>query len=249
MTSRRDMIATSLLVPAILRSMVKKVPVGLEMYSVREELAKDPIGTIRAVARMGYETVEFYAPYFQWTVPQARQIQKQLNDCGIRCSSTHNGEESFTPDGLKRAIELNLILGSRYIVMAGSPPIVGLAGWRALSERITLLTETLMPLGMRSGFHNHETEWALIEGKRPMDILSANTPKEFTLQFDVGSCVAAGQDPVAWIRANPGRIRSIHCRTGLAGHGVATVFSSETAAYRGRKFSESPNRWGASRIT
>jgi len=48
--------------------------------------------------------------------------------------------------------------------------------------------------------------------ERPMDVLAANTPKEFTLQLDVGTVMEAGADPVAWIHANPGRIRSIHCK-------------------------------------
>jgi sugar phosphate isomerase/epimerase len=113
---------------------------------------------------------------------------------------------------LKKAVELNQILGSKYIVMAGSRPIENLAGWKALAERISRFMEILTPLGMSSGFHNHETEWPLVEGKRPMDVLAACTPKEFMLQLDVGSCVAANQDPVAWIKSNPGRIKSIHCK-------------------------------------
>ncbi len=185
---------------------------GLEMYSVRDEFTKDPQGTIKAVAQMGYEVVEFYAPYFQWTTAYAKQIRKQLDDLGVRCRSTHNGEDSFTPEGLKKAVELNQILGSKYLVMAGSGPVSGLAGWKALAERITRLMEKLTPLGMSSGFHNHEIEWEPVEGKRPMDVIAAYTPKEFMLQFDVGSCVAAKQDPVAWIKANPGRIKSIHCK-------------------------------------
>ena len=212
MISRRRFVAMSALASFGLRAATKNIPVGLEMYSVRDELMKDLPGTINIVAKIGYEVVEFFAPYFQWTAAQARQVRKQLDDLGVRCHSTHNGEESFTAEGLKKAIELNQILGAKYIVMAGSGPVVGLAGWKALGERITKLMETLTPLGMSSGFHNHETEWTLVEGKRPMDVLAATTPKEFMLQFDVGSCVAAGQDPVAWIKANPGRIKSIHCK-------------------------------------
>lgn len=212
MISRRELLALPALAALPVRAGLKNIPIGLELFSVRDELTKDPSGTISAVAKMGYQAVEFYAPYFQWTPAHARQVRKQLDDLGMRCPSTHNGEESFTPEGLRKAIELNQILGSRYIVMAGSPPIARLAGWRVLCERITRLVETLAPLGMSSGFHNHETEWDLVEGERPMDFLAAHTPREFMLQFDVGSCVAARQDPVKWVKANPGRIRSIHCK-------------------------------------
>ena len=70
---------------------------------------------------------------------------------------------------------------------------------------------------MSTGYHNHQTEWQPIEGKRPMDVLAANTPKDVVLQLDVGTCVEAGADPVAWINGNPGRIRSVHCKDWGAG--------------------------------
>jgi sugar phosphate isomerase/epimerase len=212
MISRRQFLAASAVTSIALRANRRHIPVGLELYSVRDRLVTDLPGTLKAVAGMGYEVVEFYAPYFLWTEQQARQVRARMDDLGLRCLSTHNGEDSFTPEGLKKAIGLNQILGSRYIVMAGASPIGNLAGWRRLCQRITGLMQTLTPLGMSSGFHNHENEWALLEGKRPMDVLAAETPKEFMLQLDVGTCVAAGQDPVAFIRANPGRIRSIHCK-------------------------------------
>src|SRR5262249_48821721 len=63
----------------------KRVPVGLELYSVREELAKDPMGTVRAVAKMGYEVVEFFSPYYQWTPDNAKEMRKLLDDLKIRC--------------------------------------------------------------------------------------------------------------------------------------------------------------------
>jgi sugar phosphate isomerase/epimerase len=210
--TRRELLALCAAAITSRGAIKNKIPIGLELYSVRDQLAQDLPGTLTAVAQMGYEAVEFYAPYFEWSAAQAKQIRKHLDDLGMRCSSTHNGEDSFTPEGLKKAAELNQILGSRYILMAGSGPINSLAGWKALGDRITGFMEKLRPLGMSSGFHNHESEWQLVEGKRPMDVLAATTPKDFVLQLDVGTCVAADQDPVAWIRANPGRIKSIHCK-------------------------------------
>ncbi len=98
--------------PLASRSATKRIPVGLELYSVRDELTRDLPGTLAAVAKMGYQVVEFYAPYFLWTTVEAKQVRRQPDDLGMRCNSTHSGEESFTPDGLNKAIELNQILGS-----------------------------------------------------------------------------------------------------------------------------------------
>jgi sugar phosphate isomerase/epimerase len=197
----------------------KHIPVGLELYSVRDELAKDLMATVTAVAKMGYEVVEFYAPYLAWTPAYAKEVRKHLDDLGIRCLSTHNESTALAGDRLKMTIELNQILGSRFIIMASAGNIVGVDGWKAVADRLTSATETLKPLGLRTGFHNHKMEWAPIEGKRPLEVIAANTPKDVVLQLDVGTCLEAGADPVAWIKANPGRIRSLHCKDWAPGEG------------------------------
>lgn len=195
-----------------LASAAKHVPVGLEMYSVRGELAKDPNATVRAVAKMGYEVVEFFAPYLDWTAARAKDIRKLMDDVGIRCNSTHNNGPSFTEQGLPKAVELNKILGSQYVVMASAGRVAGIDGWKKVADQLSDISAKLKAAGLRTGYHNHKLEFVALDGKRPMDILAANTPNEVMLQLDVGTCVEAGSDPVAWIDANPGRIRCIHCK-------------------------------------
>jgi len=190
-------------------------PIGIELYAVRGELAKDLPVTLRTVAEIGYEVVEFYAPYFQWTPVYAKEVRTMLDDLGLKCFSTHNHLISFTPgDGMGRAIELNQILGARHLVLssAGREPR-GAEAWKKLCEQLTVATNQLLPHGLTAGFHNHQTEWAKVDGdQRIMDLIAANTPQEFVLQFDVGTCMEAGADPVAWINANPGRIKSLHLK-------------------------------------
>jgi sugar phosphate isomerase/epimerase len=202
-----------------LAAMQKNVPVGLELYSVRTELMKDLPGTVTAVAKMGYQVVEFYSPYFDWTPQAAKDVRKLLDDLGIQCRSTHNGLPSFTPEGLKKAIELNQIIGSKTLVLASAGKVVDAAGWEKVASTLTSAAAQLRPLGVSAGYHNHQAEWKPVDGKRPMDVLAAGTPKDVVLQFDVGTCVEVGEDPIAWIKANPGRIRSIHCKDWGKGDG------------------------------
>jgi sugar phosphate isomerase/epimerase len=233
--SRRTFLSLAMALPFAASAAIKgarDVPVGLELYSVRGDLARDLLGTVAAVGRMGYQVVEFYAPYLDWTPEQAKGVRKVLDDTGLKCHSTHNNAPSFTPDGLKKAIELNQIIGSTAIIMASAPRATGIAGWTALGDQLTALSAQLKPLGMATGYHNHQIEWRPVDGKRPMDVIAAGTPNEVILQFDVGTCLEVGADPIAWIEANPGRIKSIHCKDWAPGSGYNVAFGDGTAPWK-----------------
>ncbi len=210
----------------------RTIPVGLELYSVRTELAKDLLGTVAAVGKMGYEVVEFYAPYLDWTIDTAKSVRKVLDGSGLVCHSTHNNGPSFTPDGLKKAIELNQILGSRALVMASAPRATTIDAWKAVADQLTAVAAQLTPLGMATGYHNHQVEWRPVDGTRPMDVLAAGTPPDVVLQFDVGTCVEVGADPVAWINAHPGRIKSVHCKDWSKASGYNAAFGEGDAPWK-----------------
>jgi sugar phosphate isomerase/epimerase len=177
------------------------------------------LSTVRAIGKMGYKVVEFYSPYFQWTPEMVKDARKAMDDVGLRCNSTHNGPASFTGDGIAKAIEYNNVLGSKTIVMASAGRATTLDDWKKVADTLTAAQEKFRAAGMRGGYHNHQAEFKPLEGKRPIEVIAANTPKDFTMQFDVGTCVEVGQDPVAWINANPGRIRSMHLKDWGAGAG------------------------------
>src|SRR5262249_10470003 len=214
--TRRSFVALSAMLPwafkARTSAVAKAIPIGLELYSVREALKQDLEGTVRAVAQLGYKCVEFYAPYFEWTEAQTKQMRKLLDDLGIHCYSTHNDENFFQVENINRARDMNLILGSKYMVMAYPEPNKGLDGWKGIADELNSAAEKLQPSGLKAGYHNHETEWRPVDGVRPMELLAKNTKPSVMLQLDVGTCLNAGADPVAWIRSNPGRIHSLHLK-------------------------------------
>lgn len=210
--TRRSFLAASAIAPLALSAAGKQIPVGLELYSVRNELAKDVPATVTAVAKMGYRVVEFYAPYYDWTEAYAGQVRKLLDDLGIRCNSTHNGPKSFSPEGIQKAIGLNKILGAKFIVNASAGNPKTLDDWKRVAETLAAASEKFHAAGLRGGYHNHQTEFQPLEGKRPIEVIAANTPPDFMLQLDVGTCVEVGSDPVAWIKANPGRLNSLHLK-------------------------------------
>lgn len=231
--SRRSLLATAAAAaPFALAAKKAKIPVGLELFSVRNELAKDLMGTVTAVAKMGYQGMEFFSPYFAWKVEQAKDMRKLLDDLGVKCFSTHNGSNAFTPEGLAHAIELNQILGSRFVVMASAGRVEGgLDGWKKVAEKLEGAVAKLKPVGMLPGFHNHQLEFKLLDGKRPIEVIAANTSKDVVLQLDVGTCVEVGYDPTAWIRQNAGRIRSMHCKEWSKEQGYKSLFNEGSSPW------------------
>ena len=233
--SRRSFVAFSALLPwALSARAAKSIPTGIELYSVRNELKKDPEATLRAVAEMHYQGVEFYAPYFEWTESQTKQTKKLLDELGIRCFSTHNDSSYMTADKISRARDMNLILGSKYVVMSSSNPGPGLDGWKAVADALNFAADQLEPSGLKAGYHNHNREFTPLEGHRPMEVLAKNTKPSIMLQLDVGTCLEAGSDPVAWIQANPGRIRSLHLKewSPEPGKGYTVLFGEGAAKWK-----------------
>ena len=210
----------------------KRIPIGLELYSVRNDLKNDLLGTVRGVAKMGYECVEFYSPYYDWTLDYAKQVRKELDGLGVHCHSTHNSLQSFTPEGIAKAIALNQALGARYVVLAHPGEVKDIGGWKRIAETLNQANATLISNGLHAGYHNHDLEWRAVDGQKPMELLAANTDKSIMLQLDVGTCLETGNDPVAWVEKNPGRIRSMHCKDWSPEKGYRVLFGEGVAPWK-----------------
>ena len=216
--SRRSFLTLLGTTPLALRALAaesssrKQIPIGLQMYSVRDDEKRDLMGTLKGLRGMGYECVEFWAPYFDWTIARAREVKKQLDDLGLRCYSNHTGTKHFADEHLSHVVELNHILGSRYVIMAHAGPQANLDGWRRTAEVLTRAAPRLKAARLGCGYHNWDVDFRAVDGTRPIDILTGNTPKEVAFQLDVATCLAAGADPLAFIKANAGRIKTYHLK-------------------------------------
>ena len=216
--SRRSFLAAlgaASLVPGALAAELsarRKIPIGLQMYSVRDDVKRDLMGTLKGLREMGCECVEFWSPYFDWTTARAKEVRKQMDDLGLRCYSNHTDTKHFTDEHLPRVIELNHLLGSRYVIMAHAGPQANLDGWRRTAEVLSKAAPKLKAANLGCGYHNWDVDFRPVEGTRTIDILTKNTPKEVAFQLDVATCLAAGADPLAFIRANAGRIKTYHLK-------------------------------------
>ncbi len=108
----------------------------------------------------------------------------------------------------------------------------GLDGWKQVAATLSKASGKLKTANLRAGYHNHLPEFQPIDGKRPMEVLAANTPHDVMLQLDVGTCLEAGSDPVAWINANPGRINSLHLKDWSPQQGYKVLFGEGVAPWK-----------------
>jgi len=201
-----------------LRAQKKRIPIGLQQTAVGRNLQQDLPATLRAVAKMGYENIEFSAGSFMtWTPEKAKEIRALMDEIKLRCHSTHNEIVSFSGDGLAKSLELNQILGSKTLVSVRGPAPAGGRGsttpvpvdaWKHFSDQLSQAADRIRAAGMTLGFHNHDVEFKTVEGTRPIDILAAN--KDITsFHLNIGLCLKGAGDPVAFIKQCPGRIQAL----------------------------------------
>lgn len=204
----------------------KKIPVGVQMYSVRNECKADFAGTIEKVSKMGYRGVEF-AGYWGLSAKQVRQL---VDDNGIVTCGTHTQFADLLPDKLDATIEFNQIIGNKFIIC---PYMTGKtrAEWLAHAEMFNKIADKLAPLGLFTGYHAHKHDFQLIEGESAWDIFFGNTKREVIMQLDTSNCVDGGADPVAELKKYPGRTRTIHIKPN--GGGAEAVIGEDKINWNG----------------
>ena len=224
--SRRTFLALAGAVPFALRGSGASTtpPVGLELYTVRDALEKDLMGTIRAVAKMGYTLVEFYSPYYKWTPQQAADVRKLLDDLGMHCLSTHNSSDALAASGIQKAIDLNQAIGSKYIVMASPGDLAGADGWKAVADRLNAAAERLKPLGMVAG-----TTTTVRSGRRSAASARwTSLPRPRRRTWRCSSTLARASRPaLTRLRGSPrtrGGSRACTARTGRPGRSTRVLF-------------------------
>jgi len=188
---------------------LKKIPIGVQLYSVREAAAKDLPGVLEAIAGMGYQGVEF-AGYYGWE-SKPRELRKLLDDNGLKCCGTHTGLDTLTGDALQATAQLHSILGNRFLIVP-SLSAKDIQEWRNLAETFNEIAEKARPLGMLVGYHAHAGDFQKLGDSTPWEIFFDHTRKEIVMQLDTGNCMAGGGDPVAVLRKYPGRSVTVHLK-------------------------------------
>ena len=192
---------------------MRRISIALQLYSVRMECEKNLYGTLEEIAKMGYEGVEF-AGYYNRT---AEELREMLDDLGLKVAGSHIEIGDLIGEKLEKTIEFNRILGNKYLIVPGLPEEMRKSkdSWIKAAQLINGISEKLKPKGMRTGYHNHTVEFALIDGERPWDIFFKEAKPEVIMQLDTGNAMRGGlsaDDVINIIRKYPGRAVTVHLK-------------------------------------
>ncbi len=187
-----------------------KVPIGVQLYSVRHDCERDLPGTLKAIKAFGYAGVEF-AGYYNRSAVELRTL---LDDNGLRCCGTHTALDTLAGDALAKTVEFNRTIGNALLIVPWIPEErrKTAADWRKLAAEFDALADAAAPHGMRVGYHNHNFEFTPIDGTTPWDLFFGGTKKSVVMQVDTGNCIEGGGDPLTIFRKYPGRATSIHVK-------------------------------------
>jgi len=228
------------------------LPIGLQLYTVKDELAKDYDGTLAQVAAVGYKEVEL-AGFFG---KKPAEIKASLDKAGLHCGSIHIPAS----DQLAEAIDYAKVIGAKYVISsvllpkrlteAGTKPdwdtmitklkAVTLDDYKSIAEQCNQMGAQAKQAGLQFGYHNHTMEFRDLGGSIGYDVLLKDTdPAYVTLELDCGWVTAAGKDPIAYLTQYPGRISMLHIKdlkpaeAGKApGERVSTVLGKGTIDYK-----------------
>ncbi len=198
-------------VPARLRAAGAKIPVGLQLYSVRRECAQDLPGVLAAVAKIGYRGVEF-AGYHGRT---AAELRKMLDDVGLVCCGTHTGWPTIQKDQLAATMEFNRTLGNPFLIVPGLPKncVETAEACRKTAEIFTEQAEAAAGQNMYVGYHAHGGDFRKLDnGETVWDTIFSHAGPKVVMQLDTGNCMQGGGDPVAVLKRYPGRSLTVHLK-------------------------------------
>jgi sugar phosphate isomerase/epimerase len=191
--------------------------VGLELYSVRNAMKRDPEATLAAVRAMGYDDVELLWSFDNFG-RTPKQVRATLDHLGLRAPSAHIAPETLVRDW-EKSLETARYLGHRFLIVPSLPDETktSLDAWRQWAELFNAAGATARQAGISLAFHNEPEHVHPIDGRIPYDLFVARTdPAAVRLQLDFGNMAQGGGDPMAYLTRYRNRYCSFHVKDVVA---------------------------------
>jgi sugar phosphate isomerase/epimerase len=189
---------------------MRSIQVGLQLYTVRNETAKDYLGTLRQVAAIGYAGVEFAG----FGGLSAVEIKAALDDLGLKAAGSHVGIELLR-ENLTAVIDYHVTIGASRVIIPWLPEPLrpGGDGWTTLCAEIPTMGKACAEAGLQFCYHNHDFEFQLVDGVPALDKLFAETdPALLKAELDLYWVTVAGRSPVEYVNKYAGRLPSVHVK-------------------------------------
>lgn len=195
--------------PGVFRLPRRAAGLGVQLYTLRTAMAADLEGTLARVAGIGYREVEF-AGYFDRPPAEIRRI---LDANGLRAPAAHVGIDAVTT-GYDATIAAARTLGHQALVVPSLPRELSasLDGYRRAAAMLGEAADRAASAGIAIGYHNHDAEFATLEGAQPFDVFVDALPPNVFLELDVFWAAKGGSDPVALMKRLGERVRMIHAK-------------------------------------
>jgi len=196
-------------------------PIGVQLYTLRNDIGKDPKGTLAKVAQIGYKRVETFGyANRKWFGLSASELAEELKKNGLTSPSGHTFPGGFFlkdgwEDTWKTAVEDSKAIGQEFIVVPWVEPELRSKAdnFKKIADALNKAAGICKDASMKLAYHNHDFEFATVEGQRGFDILTKNTdPKAVHFEIDLYWAIKAGQDPIALFKQFPGRFAMWHVK-------------------------------------
>jgi sugar phosphate isomerase/epimerase len=189
----------------------KPIPIGTQAWCVRKELATDIPGTLAQVAKAGFQLLELENRFGK----SGTEWKAALDAAGLKAAGFHHNLSDLADDKLNATIEFNQGLGNRNLIVRSLPPgtYTSTDLLKKVADDLNAVAQKLAPHKLRVGYHNHTTDFNVLDGESWWNRFADATSKDVVLQFDTGNASEKeGVDVVQVLKRNPGRVRSMHIK-------------------------------------
>ena len=203
---------------------MKDVMLAVQLYSVRDEMEKDFLGTLKKVRDMGYEGVEMYGSFPM--MPE--KLRDDMAAADLKLVGWHTSYAALKPDFIEATIAYHKVSGCPTLVCPSIPRdiVPDIEGWKNAGEALKVANERLMLDGMQTGYHNHWVEFKELEGRNPWNAI-VEASGSIIAQMDTGNAMMGNGKPMEEIAKYPGRSRLVHLKPYSAADGFSTMIGKD----------------------
>lgn len=188
--------------------------ISVQLWSVKNEVKADFKGTLKQIAQMGFSGVEFANEFGEFS-GDSKAIKSVLDELGLKGSGAHISFEQLNEKNFDKTVAFYKELGVNMLIVGWDERAWHPEGIKEIVSLLNNFDKKLAPLGMKTGFHNHDHEFDAYEGITYWDYLAQNTSQSVILQQDVGWTTFAGKDPIEYVKRYPGRTLTTHYKVRL----------------------------------